>query len=164
MTAPGDSGGGMFIDVDGIDYLAGVTSFGLAFDGDLDADYGDMGGYIRTSHFVDWIESVTGIFAGQAAIDLLGDFNFDGISDSADYTIWRDSYGQSVTPGNGADANGNGLIDGDDFLGWQSGVGSGNTDGNLATATSVPEPNAMCVVVLVSIVFPIVPRQSRCLT
>lgn len=91
MTAPGDSGGGLFIDVDGVAYLAGVTSFGLAFDGHVDSDYGDLGGYVRTSMFIDWIESVTGIVAGQAALFLEGDYNFDGVVDAADYSLWRDS-------------------------------------------------------------------------
>ncbi|MCG8584104.1 MAG: trypsin-like serine protease, partial [Pirellulales bacterium] len=66
LSAPGDSGGGLFVDVDGVTYLAGVTSFGLALDGTVDSDYGDVAGFIRVSQYAEWIEDITGIaaFAG----------------------------------------------------------------------------------------------------
>ncbi|QNN22511.1 trypsin-like serine protease [Planctomycetales bacterium ZRK34] len=65
MTAPGDSGGGLFINVDGIDLLAGITSFGWGrLDGVADSDYGDVGGYTRVSQFIDWINSYTGLGDG----------------------------------------------------------------------------------------------------
>ena len=32
-----------------------------------------------------------------AAANILGDYNHDGVVDAADYTVWRDTYGQSVT-------------------------------------------------------------------
>jgi len=60
LAAPGDSGGGAFLDVDGQLMLAGVTSFLASFDGTLDADYGDVAGYTRVSIFNDWIDEVIG--------------------------------------------------------------------------------------------------------
>jgi hypothetical protein len=66
MTAPGDSGGGLFINVGGVDLLAGVTSFGWGrLDGDPDSDYGDVGGYTRVSSFVKWINSFIGGDSGN---------------------------------------------------------------------------------------------------
>jgi len=58
MTAPGDSGGGLFIDSKSGPLLAGVTSFGAAYDGKVDSDYGDIGGYSRVSYYNSWVDSV----------------------------------------------------------------------------------------------------------
>lgn len=55
LIAPGDSGGGMFIDINGMTYLAGVHSALYAIDGTLNADYGDLSGSTRVSGFYDWI-------------------------------------------------------------------------------------------------------------
>jgi len=52
------------------------------------------------------------------------DFNADGLVDSADYTIWRDSLGQTVAVGTGADASDNGIIDAADYSIWQQHYGA----------------------------------------
>ena len=57
MIAGGDSGGGAFINVGGVNYLAGVHSFISSIDGNTNADYGDISGSIRVSQFNDWINS-----------------------------------------------------------------------------------------------------------
>ena len=41
----------------------------------------------------------------------------DDAVDAADYSIWRDSLGQNVTPGSGADGSLNGVVDDADFDG-----------------------------------------------
>ncbi|WP_323814084.1 S1 family peptidase [Cellvibrio sp. NN19] len=56
MIAPGDSGGGVFIQEDGQLYLAGVHSFISDFSGDGAFGYGDVFGSTRVSSFVDWID------------------------------------------------------------------------------------------------------------
>jgi len=74
LIAPGDSGGGLFLDTDesnaedingdGVldpvgDVLAGVHSFVWGrLDGAPDSDYGDVSGHTRVSAFGDWIDSV----------------------------------------------------------------------------------------------------------
>jgi hypothetical protein len=60
LIAPGDSGGGMFIDFGSGPLLAGVHSFGAAFDGLVDSDYGDISGHTRVSVFNSWIDSIMG--------------------------------------------------------------------------------------------------------
>ncbi|MCC6680787.1 MAG: trypsin-like serine protease [Phycisphaeraceae bacterium] len=60
LIAPGDSGGGVFIHLRGHDLLAGVNSFGAAFDGNVDSDYGDVEGFIRVYVFNQWINNVIG--------------------------------------------------------------------------------------------------------
>ena len=58
MIAPGDNGGGVFLDVAGQHYLAGVTSFIFSIDGDANSDYGDMSGAVRVSSHLEWIQSI----------------------------------------------------------------------------------------------------------
>jgi len=90
--APGDSGGGLFIDVGGQTRLAGITSFGYPTSSAL---YGDAAGYMRVSQFNLWIDdritvpwnnpgggsfSTANNWIGQAvptANDIVG-FNIDG--------------------------------------------------------------------------------------
>jgi hypothetical protein len=57
-----------------------------------------------------------------------GDYNRDTRVDAADYTIWRDTLGTTVTAGAGADGNGNGVIDGpgagSDYEFWTTNYGT----------------------------------------
>jgi hypothetical protein len=48
-TAPGDSGGGVFVTTQGQTYLAGVTSFSYNFNGPTTSKYGDIDGYTRVT-------------------------------------------------------------------------------------------------------------------
>jgi mannan endo-1,4-beta-mannosidase len=74
------------------------------------------------------------------APNLPGDYNYDGVVDASDYTVWRDSMGQSVAKGNGADGNGNGLVDSSDYDVWR--LYFGQTSGGSASSVAVPEPAA----------------------
>lgn len=60
LIAPGDSGGGVFIHVRGRDLLVGINSFGAAYDGNVNSDYGDLEGFIRVYVFNNWINNVIG--------------------------------------------------------------------------------------------------------
>lgn len=53
LIAPGDSGGGLFID----QKLAGINSCVYALDGKTDSNYGDVGGHTRISLFTNWINN-----------------------------------------------------------------------------------------------------------
>lgn len=53
LIAPGDSGGGMFID----GKLAGINSFVMTDDGRSNSDWGDEAGHTRVSLFVPWIRA-----------------------------------------------------------------------------------------------------------
>ncbi len=75
---------------------------------------------------------------------LLGDYNGDLTVDAADYTVYRDTLGDSVTVGEGADGNENGVIDPGDYVIWVNNYGS---SGLAASATSVPEPASLLALV-----------------
>ena len=123
----GDSGGGLFINVNGIDYLAGVDSVGASVDGFTNSDYGDMAGFTRVSQFIPWIQSVTGLSLTQSTSIIPGDFNGDGFVDAADYVVWRHSLGLTGV-GLAADGDHDNAISEGDYNVWRShfGVVSGN--------------------------------------
>jgi hypothetical protein len=58
LIAPGDSGGGLFVDFGNGPTLVGVHSFGSSRDGLVDSDYGDLSGHTRVSAFNSWIDSI----------------------------------------------------------------------------------------------------------
>lgn len=69
-----------------------------------------------------------------------GDFNGDHTVDAADFTVWRDSLGQQISAGQGADGNRNGVVDAADELVWKSHFGAvynskgGGPDGHAVMA------------------------------
>lgn len=72
-----------------------------------------------------------------------GDYNGDGLVDAADYTVWRDTFGQTVTALSGADGDGDGEIGQGDYDLWASRFGDAP-----GVATAVPEPSAWLIVCL----------------
>lgn len=73
--AHGDSGCGLFVELDGKTYLAGVQSAMWYFDGKDDASYGDGGLFVSVGNTIDWIDSI---------MPMPGDANCDGAVDAAD--------------------------------------------------------------------------------
>ncbi len=72
---------------------------------------------------------------------LRGDYNGDGLVDAADYTVWRDSFGDPVSrPYDGADGDGNGEIDQADYAIWATNFGA-SADSDPSHA--VPEPTVL---------------------
>jgi hypothetical protein len=75
-----------------------------------------------------------------------GDYNGNGIVDAADYTVWRDSIGNTgFAPAPDADGNGDGVVDNDDYGVWLTNFGTvadfgGGSGGG--GAAGVPEPGA----------------------
>jgi endoglucanase len=83
----------------------------------------------------DMIDALTGVLAPT------GDYNGDGVVDAADYTVWRDTLGQSVAiHGDGADGDLSGTIDEGDYIFWKAHFGQTSGSGTLAAA--VPEPSS----------------------
>jgi hypothetical protein len=60
VGASGDSGGPVFLEIDGTVYLAGLNSFGDAPDGSGIAQYGAWDYQTRVSRYADWIDEIVG--------------------------------------------------------------------------------------------------------
>lgn len=74
LSAPGDSGGGLFITQNSQTFLVGITSFGWGYLDDVsNSDYGDLAGFTSTTANAQWISSVTGVAIPEpGAVSLLG--------------------------------------------------------------------------------------------
>lgn len=58
LSGEGDSGGGLYVDVSGQTYIAGITSFGTVFtnfSGSINSGYGDIAGFTRITPFSSFI-------------------------------------------------------------------------------------------------------------
>ena len=88
----------------------------------------------------------------------VGDYNRDGSVDAADYTTWRDSLGDSVPTGTGADGNNDGLITEADYLIWRDNFG--NTLQASSHSNSIPEPSTISILLMGSFLF-VRPHMSR---
>jgi len=73
-----------------------------------------------------------------------GDYDQNGIVDTADYQTWQLAFGTTVAPnGSGADGNADGIVDAADFNVWRDNVGATIYQGQAAGwAAQVPEPAA----------------------
>lgn len=75
---------------------------------------------------------------------LPGDFNGDGEVNAADYTVWRDSYGE-LEDGTVLGGNGNGgIIDDSDYGLWRNQYGQSAS--TTTTSTSVPESTSLIMI------------------
>jgi hypothetical protein len=88
--------------------------------------------------------------SGEAAflslsISVPGDYNGDLKVDSADYSLWRSSFGSTTNLK--ADGNKNGKIDAGDYVIWRNNV-SASGAGSGASAAAVPEPSGLLLVAM----------------
>ena len=85
-----------------------------------------------------------------------GDYNFDGVTDGADFLIWQRSFGLIGTnlPADGDD---NGIVNVADYNVWQQDFGSIRSE--LLSTTIVPEPSASLIVA--SLVFSLILFRER---
>jgi Dockerin type I domain len=82
------------------------------------------------------------VLYGALTAHVDGDYNDNGIVDAADYTVWRNSLGQTGD-GLAADGNGDHMVNELDYAYWKNRFGnSSNAAGAGAQATSVPEPSS----------------------
>lgn len=74
---------------------------------------------------------------------LAGDYDTNGVVEQADYDLWTQTYGSTVTPSTGADGNGDGLIDAADYTVWRDALAP-------SPMMAVPEP-AACLIAIVAL-------------
>lgn len=78
---------------------------------------------------------------------LRGDFNNNGVLDTADYTVWRDQNG-STGFGLAADANADGQVTAADYHIWADAFGTSNAISGASNA--VPEPSAAALLLAIA--------------
>lgn len=103
---------------------------------------GDFGGDPNGSTIFPQTLLVDYVRVWQKQTGLLGDYNTDGIVDAVDYTVWRDSQGQSGIdlP---ADGSGNGTVGPEDFDVWKSNFSDEVPGVGASSSLNVPEPATM---------------------
>ncbi|MEO0532015.1 MAG: hypothetical protein AAF266_15790 [Planctomycetota bacterium] len=85
---------------------------------------------------------------------LLGDFNADGTVDAADYTVWRDAFGEHGF-GLAADHDASGIIDEGDYDLWRANFGA------TLNALPVPEPLPIAMALFLSVVAGVSRNHAR---
>ena len=95
------------------------------------------------------------------AFALPGDYNDDGSVDAADYTVWRDSFGQHVAlPNESLTAGTPGVVDQEDYDLWAQRFGDSNSNNFQLAHHSVPEPSSSWTLLLYTLVPATVARRS----
>jgi alpha-L-arabinofuranosidase len=84
-----------------------------------------------------------------------GDYNNDGIVDAADYTVWRDSLGQTGTglaaDGTGSGGTPDGVVDDLDYQYWVDHFGATSAGSGAGSAGGVPEPSSLLMLAASSV-------------
>jgi hypothetical protein len=130
-------------------YLNGAL---LASTGFVDGSFGldhftdaDISTFAAAADATSQTVSSSAIFDNFVVRDgLLGDYDNDGDVDSADYTRWRQTFGNSISPaGNLADGSHNGIVDAADYAIWRRSLGASLASGSGLSTNVVPEPMSL---------------------
>lgn len=110
------------------------------------------------------VNSPTNFAMTAGSVDLspppTGDYNGDLLVNAADYTVWRNTLGQSVAiAGSGADGNRSGVVDPGDYTYWKIRYGNPAGSGASLTQMSVPEPSSLVLMIATFSLF--APRRRR---
>jgi hypothetical protein len=181
-AAPADSLAGSFV-LSAPDFgLSGFSSFsnvaaGTTLGGFIvsldDSEVGNFNGQITLNPastnprpFSQNLPLITITLVGT--VRLGGDYNQDGAVNAADYTVWRNTLGQNVAVGTGADGSGpggapDGMVTLHDYTHWKSrygnsapGAGSGSGLGS-----AVPEPASHILMLGGLLIFACRRRKSK---
>jgi hypothetical protein len=145
-AAPGDSGGGWFIQQGGVDYLAGVTSF-LARNpaNPVGAMYGDIFGSTRVTSFLDWIGQYTTYYT---LAPHPGDANDDGAVNVGDLGVLAANWGSTGAAWSTGDFTGEGAVDVGDLGVLAGNWGWTGAPMSFASLTALPEPAALTLLAI----------------
>ncbi len=96
-----------------------------------------------------WFDNASLVRLTADVVALLGDYNNNGVVDTADYVIWRNSIGQATLPNRGTGITG--PVGQADYNYWRTHFGQTAGSGAMAGAT-VPEPATLAISLIAMIV------------
>ena len=153
LALSGDANGDGLVDTDDFailtdNWLSSVTG------GWVEADF-DGSGVVGPSDLA-LLANNWAICAGACPARVSGDFNYDGMVDAADYTLWQDNLGldAAVLSGNGSGAA---TVVQADYELWRSHFGESIVSGSAAVP--VPEPTTLLLALLAMTAAPL---RVRC--
>jgi hypothetical protein len=82
----------------------------------------------------------------EYSVGLAGDFNGDDTVDAADYTVWRDGYGNTY--------------DLDDYQDWKSNFGQSSEGAGASSSRAVPEPACAALLFTVALAAALTPLRA----
>lgn len=128
--------------------LGGLTGADISdgvgiYDFDFDPDS-------NTLALLDFSNRNVFVFSVGDLPSLGGDYNEDGTVNAADYTVWRDNLGSSITlPGENPAATTPGLVDQEDYEFWRVQYGaSASTAIQVEASNSAPEPASLLLLLI----------------
>jgi hypothetical protein len=106
------------------------------------------------------------IAAAQYVYGIRGDYNRDSHIDAADYVLWRNSNGETVTPGTAADGNVDGNVSALDYDAWRAAFSNVALTGfgeqlSFGAGSATPEPAASGPLTIFFFLSSLVRRRSR---
>jgi hypothetical protein len=104
----------------------------------------------HNDRIADWL--VNFVATATVVPETAGDYNEDGAVNGADYTVWRDTLGESVPNFSGADGSGNGSVGPEDYILWKSQVVAASS-ARAERPRSVPEPSTVLLGTLLGTAF-----------
>ncbi len=86
-------------------------------------------------------QNVPNIDFGNRAVapQLVGDYNYNGTVDAADYVVWRKSLGMAATPSTFADGDASGVVDQADYGVWRAHFGQSLSASGSTAAINASE-------------------------
>jgi len=85
----------------------------------------------------------------EVSLPDVSDYNLDGIWNAGDYTVWRDSLGNSgidfLADGTGPGLDGlpDGIVDQHDYAYWKINFGLSSLSGSTSSSGNIPEPGSL---------------------
>ena len=143
----GEGRSGVRIDVDGSGYYAlTAASGGYAVPVNADGTFGVTfsGGSFATFNTMATVASGRNVkvdYLVEAIAMLLGDYNENGVVDTADYVVWRNQLGNATAlPNDDTPGVGN-----DDYTRWRASFGNTLAGSGASASAAIPEPGAMAM-------------------
>ena len=96
----------------------------------------------------------------KVAFPVVGDYNNDGIWNAGDYTVWRESFGDTGFglpadgTGPGLDGLPDGIVDQHDYAYWKMNFGLPSLPGSTSSSGNIPEPGSLLLLLMVPFLMP----------